>query len=180
MAEEQKTEIDAGKGEVKEKAKEAPKEAAAPKAKKEKDAKPARKSGGSRRKKQVVERGKRKEAVARASIKAGKGAVRVNGILLGALPNPFAREIIAEPLTFVGQPFDFDVNVTVSGGGVMGQAQAVRTALARALVAFRKDEELKKTFSDFDRFMLVEDARRVEPKKFKGPKARARFTKSYR
>ncbi|HLD62552.1 MAG TPA: 30S ribosomal protein S9 [Candidatus Norongarragalinales archaeon] len=143
-------------------------------AKKEKTKRP-------RKKKQVVERGKRKEAIARASIKAGKGVVRVNGVLLGSFPNPFARQIISEPLTFVQQPFDFDVDVSVRGGGIMGQAQAIRTAIARAILAFKKgDETLKKEFADYDRFILVEDARRVEPKKFKGPKARARFTKSYR
>ncbi len=135
----------------------------------------------SRKKKQIVERGKRKEAIARASIKAGKGVVRINSVLLSAFPNPFARQIISEPLTFVEQPFDFDVDVSVRGGGMMGQAQAIRTAIARAILSFKKgDEALKKAFADYDRFILVEDARRVEPKKFKGPKARARFTKSYR
>ncbi|MEM4254916.1 MAG: 30S ribosomal protein S9 [Candidatus Norongarragalinales archaeon] len=133
-----------------------------------------------RKKKQVVERGKRKEAIARASIKAGKGVIRVNGIALTAFPNPYARQIMAEPLSFLDQQ-DFDIDVSVRGGGVMGQAQAVRTAIARAILAFKKgSEELKKAFVDYDRFILVEDARRVEPKKFKGPKARARFTKSYR
>ncbi len=143
-------------------------------AKKEKPKKAARK------KKQIVERGKRKEAIARASIKAGKGVVRINGVLLNVFPNPFAKQIISEPLSFLEPPFDFDIDVSVRGGGVMGQAQAIRTAIARALVAFKKNEVLKKAFADYDRFLIVEDSRRVEPKKFKGPKARARFTKSYR
>lgn len=134
-----------------------------------------------RKKKQVVERGKRKEAIARASIKAGKGLVRINGLSLPSFANPFARQVIQEPLSFLDEPFDFDISVSVNGGGVMGQAQAARTAIAKALVAFRKDgEDLKKRFLEFDRSLLVEDSRRVEPKKFKGPKARARFTKSYR
>ncbi|HIH19661.1 TPA: 30S ribosomal protein S9 [Candidatus Micrarchaeota archaeon] len=138
---------------------------------------PAKKT---RRKKQIMERGKRKEAIARASIKAGKGIVRVNGILATQFPNPFARQIMLEPLAFLDEPFDFDISVSVKGGGVMGQAQAVRIAMARALVAFKKSDVLRKAFLDFDRSMIVEDTRRVEPKKFKGPKARARFTKSYR
>lgn len=181
MAEEQKTPVkevvkEAAKAVAKDAVKDAKKEAKG--AKEPKEAK--KKAGGSRKKKQVVERGKRKEAIARASIKAGKGVVRVNGIQLNAISNPFSKQIMYEPLTFLEQPFDFDITVSVSGGGVMGQAQAVRTAIARALVAFKKNDELKHTLIDFDRFMLVEDARRVEPKKFKGPKARARFTKSYR
>ena len=133
-----------------------------------------------RKKKQIIERGKRKEAIARASIKAGKGTVRVNGVLLSSYPNYFARQIIEEPLSFMEQPLDFDINISIRGGGIMGQAQAARTAIAKALVSFKKDDALKKTFLDFDRSLLVDDPRRVEPKKFKGPKARARFTKSYR
>lgn len=165
MAEEQKTQIQQ-----------------APAAPAVKETKKARKpSTGVRKKKQIMARGKRKEAIARASIKAGKGTVRINGVLLSAFPNPFVRQIINEPLTFLEPPFDFDIDVSVSGGGNMGQAQAARTAIARAVLAFKKaDAELKKNFVDYDRFLLVEDARRVEPKKFKGPKARARFTKSYR
>jgi small subunit ribosomal protein S9 len=62
----------------------------------------------------------------------------------------------------------------------MGQAQAARTAIARALVAALGDDDLRKRLVEFDRSLLVEDVRRVEPKKFKGPGARARFTKSYR
>ncbi|HLC37881.1 MAG TPA: 30S ribosomal protein S9 [Candidatus Norongarragalinales archaeon] len=134
-----------------------------------------------RKKKQIVTRGKRKEAIARAYIKAGKGIIRINGLSLNSYANPFARQIIAEPLSFLQEPYDFDISITTNGGGIMGQAQAARTAIARALIEFRKDgEELKKQFLEFDRSLYVEDARRVEPKKFKGPKARARFTKSYR
>src|SRR3989344_9388575 len=126
-----------------------------------------------KKKKQIVERGKRKEAIARASIKSGKGIIRVNGILLNALGNSFVKQIAPEPLSFVEEPFDFDISVSVKGGGTMGQAQAIRTAIAKALVAFKKNgDELRKTFLEFDRSLVVEDARRVEPKKFKGPKAR--------
>ena len=141
---------------------------------------PQAKARKPRRKKQLVERGKRKEAIARASIKQGSGIVRVNGVLLQSFPNPFARQIIEEPLSFLEQPFDFDIKVSVKGGGFMGQAQAARTAIARAILSFKKNDILRKAFLDFDRSLLIEDTRRVEPKKFKGPKARARFTKSYR
>ncbi|MBU0586162.1 30S ribosomal protein S9, partial [Candidatus Micrarchaeota archaeon] len=62
----------------------------------------------------------------------------------------------------------------------MGQAQAARVAIAKALVDYTQDEALKKTFLDHDRSLLVDDVRRVEAKKYKGPKARARYQKSYR
>lgn len=127
----------------------------------------------------MVARGKRKEATARATIREGTGVLRLNGMLLGAVSSPYTREIVAEPLLFVDAS-KYDISVNVRGGGAMGQAQAARTAIANALVDFTGDEELKKTMLEADRSLLVEDVRRVEPKKFKGPKARARFTKSYR
>ena len=61
-----------------------------------------------------------------------------------------------------------------------GEAQAVRSAIAKSLIEFSGSESLKKDYMHYDRFMVVDDSRRVEPKKFKGPKARARFQKSYR
>ncbi len=126
-----------------------------------------------------VASGKRKRAVARASVTKGSGRVFFNGKRLSLLSNPLAREVLYEPLLFVNAS-EYDVKVNAAGGGVMGQAQASRTAVAKSLVGFTGDADLKKKFVSFDRSLLVDDARRVEPKKFKGPKARARFTKSYR
>ena len=75
----------------------------------------------------------------------------------------------------------FDISVKANGGGSSGQAQASRTAVARALLeAHGGNDAIRQQMLSFDRSLLVEDPRRVEPKKFKGPKARARFTKSYR
>lgn len=133
----------------------------------------------SKKPKSIVARGKRKEATARATISAGKGMVYYNGVSVNALSSPYVRDIITEPFSFVDAS-QYDVSVTVRGGGIMGQAQAARTAIANALVEFTGDEGLKKKMIEHDRSLLVEDARRVEPKKFKGPGARARFTKSYR
>jgi len=127
----------------------------------------------------VVERGKRKEATARATISQGKGMLYYNGLSLSAISSPYVKDIISEPLLFV-DPMQYDISVTVKGGGIMGQAQAARTAIAKGLVKFTGDEALKNKMVEQDRSLLVEDARRVEPKKFKGPGARARFTKSYR
>ncbi|MFA6048663.1 MAG: 30S ribosomal protein S9 [Candidatus Micrarchaeia archaeon] len=128
----------------------------------------------------IVTRGKRKEAIARASIKPGSGKISVNGLSLDALNSPFVRQVISEPMKFYDASNTLDIDINVRGGGVMGQAQAARTAIARALVSYSKSDELKAEMLSYDRSLLVEDPRRVEPKKFKGPKARARFTKSYR
>ncbi len=138
----------------------------------------AKKTG--KKKTGIVARGKRKEAVARASIKKGTGKVRFNGALLSTVNSPFVKQVIAEPIRFFPGASQVDIEVIVNGGGTMGQAQACRTAIAKAIVEYSKDEDLRAKMLEFDRSLLVEDPRRVEPKKFKGPKARARFTKSYR
>ncbi len=165
---------------------EKPKEkAAAPKPAKQKDAKgkavaPVKKAPP--KSNVIVVRGKRKEAVARAYIRKGTGKVRVNKMLLDSIANPYTKSLMGEPLTIVDDKVSksVDIDVDVYGGGPMGQAQAVRCAISRALVAFTKDSSLREEFHKRDKFFLIEDSRRVEPKKYKGPKARARFQKSYR
>jgi small subunit ribosomal protein S9 len=131
--------------------------------------------------KAIVARGKRKEAVARATVRAGKGRISVNKVLLDAYGNPYVREIIREPVRYMGPEVNgVDISVNVFGGGTMGQAQAARTAIANALMEYFDDQNLKKVFLDIDRSLLIDDARRVESKKYRGPKARARYQKSYR
>ena len=128
-----------------------------------------------------VVRGKRKEAVARAAVRKGKGVVRFNHLRLDALQNRYVRELLSEPLKLAPEvAAGIDIDVTAHGGGAMGQAQAARLAIARALVEHSGNPELKERFIKRDKFLLAEDFRRVEPKKYKGPKARARFQKSYR
>ena len=130
---------------------------------------------------QSVFRGKRKESIARASVRKGKGVVRINSVSLPAIDNKYVRDKISEPLRMAPEvASQIDISISVMGGGQMGQAQACRTAIARALVGFSGDEQLKRKIIDHDKFMIAEDSRRVEPKKYKGPKARARFQKSYR
>ena len=73
-----------------------------------------------------------------------------------------------------------DIDVKVEGGGVMGQAEAARTAIARALLEFSNDPELKRAFLEYDRTLLVNDVRRKEPKKQGGRGARKRRQTSYR
>jgi len=144
--------------------------------------KKSRKKPAKKGEKVIVVRGKRKESVARATIQKGRGIVRVNKINVDALSNKYMRDIIKEPLRFVGaEATTVDISVNVVGGGAMGQAQAARTAIANALVGyFDADKSIQDRMFAYDKFMIVEDSRRVEPKKYKGPKARARFQKSYR
>jgi small subunit ribosomal protein S9 len=92
-----------------------------------------------------------------------------------------ARARISEPLALAGERLsNVDIRVKVRGGGVMGQAEAARMAIARALVDWARTAELRKVFTSFDRTMLAGDPRRKEPKKFGGPGARRRKQKSYR
>ena len=146
-------------------------------AKAHKPKKAARKAKG----KVIVARGKRKTAVARATIKPGKGVIRFNRVLLDAYNNKYIREIIREPVRYVGPEVNsVDISVNVFGGGSMGQAQAARTAIANALVQYFEGMNLKEKFMSIDRSLIIEDTRRVETKKYRGPKARARYQKSYR
>ena len=125
--------------------------------------------------------GKRKTAIARASVKKGTGKITVNKIPLDIYEPELARLKIKEPLELASEKAaGVDISVSVSGGGVMGQAAAVRTAVARGLVEFYKDEELEAMFKSYDRTLMINDDRRKLPKKPLGPGARAKKQKSYR
>jgi len=130
--------------------------------------------------KTINESGKRKKAIARATLKAGKGQVYINNISLNAYTPRLARERIQEPLILAGEAVKkLDVSVTVSGGGVSGQADAIRLAIAKSLA--QHDSSLKDTFLDYDRQLLVADVRRRETRKPNSHgKARAKRQKSYR
>jgi len=125
--------------------------------------------------------GKRKSAIARATVKTGKGRVRINNVPIEIFSNNIVRTKIMEPLILSGDLWKkLDMEISVRGGGYMGQAEAVRTAIARALTEFSKRSELRRKFLDYDRTMLAGDPRRKEPKKFGGKGARRRRQKSYR
>ncbi|MEX2703487.1 MAG: 30S ribosomal protein S9 [Candidatus Baldrarchaeia archaeon] len=126
--------------------------------------------------------GKRKTAIARAVIREGKGRIRINKIPVEIYQPELARWKIMEPLLLAGDDVvsKIDIDVKVEGGGYMGQAEAARIAIARALVEWTEDPTLKKKLIEYDRSMLVGDPRRTEPKKFGGRSARARRQKSYR
>ncbi len=125
--------------------------------------------------------GKRKTAIARAVVKAGTGRVTVNKVPIEVFTPELAKLKIEEPLGLVPEKAqNVDIAVIVSGGGVMGQAAAARTAIARGLVDFYKDDELEAIFRAYDRSLLINDDRRKLPKNPMGPGARAKKQKSYR
>ena len=125
--------------------------------------------------------GARKTAVARATIKEGKGRIRTNGVPVEIYQPELAKLKMMEPVMLVGDKISkVDIAVNMRGGGVIGQAEAARTAISRALVDFFKDQDLEKIFKDYDRSLLVSDVRRKLPKKPGGSGARKKKQKSYR
>jgi small subunit ribosomal protein S9 len=129
----------------------------------------------------VVASGKRKSAVARATVKKGRGLVRINNTPIEIFEPHLAKVMIMEPLTIAGErATKVDIDVNVMGGGVIGQAGASRTAIAKGLVQFLGDEELQTTYTKYDRSLLVSDPRRKLPKNPQGRGARKKHQKSYR
>jgi small subunit ribosomal protein S9 len=124
--------------------------------------------------------GKRKSAIARATLKPGSGRVRVNSILIENFGTKLSRMKLQEPLVIAGESAaKINLDVTVTGGGPITQAEAARLAIGRALAKF--DKKLEKVFLNYDRTLLVADVRRKETHKpNRHGKARAKRQKSYR
>ena len=121
--------------------------------------------------------GKRKNAIARVWIKPGKGLITVNGRSDEVyFARPVLQMILRQPLAVANRVTEYDVNVTVVGGGLSGQAGAVRHGIARALTHFEPDlrPALKKEG------FLTRDSRVVERKKYGRAKARRSFQFSKR
>lgn len=121
--------------------------------------------------------GRRKTAVARVWLKAGKGEITVNK---KPVRDYFTREtlinIVMAPLTLTKSTDKFDIKVNVQGGGVSGQAGAVRHGIARALIEVAPEErEVLKT-----QRLLTRDSRMKERKKYGQPGARKKFQFSKR
>ena len=126
--------------------------------------------------------GKRKRSIARAVLREGMGIVRVNNILLDNLSPKISRLKIMEPLLLAGDVASkIDADIYVRGGGFNSQAEAARTALAKAMVEFSKGSKLKEVFLNYDRNFLVSDVRYKETHKpNRHGKARSKVQKSYR
>lgn len=121
--------------------------------------------------------GRRKEAVCRVYIKAGSGKWLINGRQLGDyFPRPAHVSTIQQPFAATDMLGRYDVTANIDGGGLSGQAGALRLAIARALV--KEDETLKPKLRGLG--FLTRDARVVERKKPGRPKARKRFQFSKR
>lgn len=121
--------------------------------------------------------GRRKSAIARVYVKDGKGKIMVND---REMENYFPEErlqfIVKQPLALLEKEGNFDIKVNLAGGGIKGQAEALRLAIARALV--KMDEENKTPLKK--QGFLTRDQREVERKKPGQKKARKRFQFSKR
>lgn len=132
----------------------------------------------------LVTAGKRKTAVAKATIKAGEGMIRINKKPISHF-NYFQQLYLNEPLEISKSILNdslktVDITVNVHGGGQEGQVEAARLAIARAIVAYFKSQPLKKALLSYDRALIVADTRRKEQRKPNDSRARAARQKSYR
>ena len=131
----------------------------------------------------------KKTATAVAFVKQGNGLIKVNGQPLELLEPEQLRYKVYEPVLIVGQDkfSNLDIRIRVSGGGITAQIYAIRSAIAKSVIAYHakyvdehSKQEIRALLAAYDRNMLVSDPRRSEPKKYGGRSARARFQKSYR
>ncbi len=130
----------------------------------------------------ITTSGKRKTAIARATVRKGTGIVRINKVPLALVQPEIIRLKISEPLILAGSEIasQIDIDVDIRGGGIMGQAEAARCAIARGIVSWTNDMALRDAYLSHDRTLLVNDIRAKEPKHYGGTGARAKFQKSYR
>ena len=121
--------------------------------------------------------GRRKSAVARIFVKEGTGQITINKKDLQVyFPSSILQFIVKQPLTKLDVAEKYDIKVNLDGGGFTGQSQALRLAIARALVKINPEDKKALRSEGF----LTRDAREVERKKPGRPKARRRFQFSKR
>ena len=121
--------------------------------------------------------GRRKAAVARVFIKEGNGTITINKRdLTNYFPSSILQFVVKQPLTTLGVAEKYDIMVNLQGGGYKGQAEALRLAIARALVAMNPEDKATLRREGF----MTRDPRAVERKKPGRPKARKRFQFSKR
>ena len=125
--------------------------------------------------KNIVVSGKRKTSVAKATIKSGSGKVTLSRkpiSLFSSLQQLELREPLEIAKDVLGK-LNFDVAVNVKGGGIASRIEAARLAIARAIVQFSKNDDLKGAYLIYDRNLLIADTRRKEAYKPGDSKARA-------
>ena len=132
--------------------------------------------------KKIIVSGKRKTAIARAILIEGKGNITINNKNYQFL-QMFDKLKIEEPIRITENvlgKINFDVSISVKGGGEKSQIDAARLALARAIIEFTKSKELTETFLSYDRNLLIADVRRKEAYKPGDSKARKKRQSSKR
>lgn len=132
--------------------------------------------------KAMIATGKRKTAVAKATIKPGKGVITINRKPIAFFPH-LQRLELREPLMIAEDvlgEMKFDIQVRVTGGGIASRIEASRLAIARALLLATGKEELKQAFLAYDRHLLVADTRLKEAYKPGDSKARSKRQSSKR
>jgi|UniRef100_UPI0015B2D682 small subunit ribosomal protein S9 len=121
--------------------------------------------------------GRRKSAIARIYVTEGTGKITINKRdLTEYFPSPILQFVVKQPLTLLDAAEKYDIKVTLCGGGFTGQSQALRLAIARALVKINADDKKALRAEGF----MTRDPRAVERKKPGQPKARRRFQFSKR
>ena len=121
--------------------------------------------------------GRRKAAIARVIVSEGNGAITINKRPLEVyFPSSILQYIVKQPLTTLEADGKYDINVNLDGGGYKGQAEALRLAIARALVKINPEDKHALRVEGF----MTRDPRSVERKKPGQPKARKRFQFSKR
>ena len=121
--------------------------------------------------------GRRKEAIARVYLKDGKGQITINKRdIKDYFPAATLQYVVKQPLNLIGVAENYDIKVNLTGGGFKGQAEALRLAIARALVKIDEENKPKLKAEGF----LTRDSRVVERKKPGQPKARKKFQFSKR
>lgn len=126
---------------------------------------------------EICATGRRKSATARVRLSAGTGIIKINGKKIEEyLPSEALRGFVCQPLAVTGTQGGMDIEANISGGGLVGQAGALRHGIARSLI--KKDESYRPVLKDCG--MLTRDARVKERKKPGRPGARKRFQFSKR
>ena len=121
--------------------------------------------------------GRRKAAVARVYVQEGTGKITINGRDLDVyFPSSILQYVVKQPLNKLGVAEKYDIKVNLDGGGFKGQAEALRLAIARALVKINPEDKPALKAEGF----MTRDAREVERKKPGQPKARKHFQFSKR
>ena len=132
-------------------------------------------------KKSITTVGKKKSALARATVQNGTGKFTINSLPVEKWGTYYERNLLIEPMQIIGKRLEtLDIGIKTTGGGPAGQAAASRVAMARGVVEFTGDKVLKKELITYDDKILSGDSRQREPCKPNDSAPRSKRQKSYR